>query len=1115
MASAQTEEDEVLTNLFLARSSQSREVCARDPASMAPAASEEAEIIVAAAPPLQQPPEIEEGETTAHAASGDQQQHVPSKEEEDEEAAAIKEALERLQPLQAMITALLAAGGTRRVNMPDHVRRCLAFVETELRHTVALLKFSTPPLHDSCSDDRMLRWLMIITSHVTQYTEELLESADPQRHTLLRRAARCFRPSKTRPCFLRALVIHCHSEHPCRYRNLLLSSSGLEQPPYPHRVADVGGLSLVGMELPTKKLLRWLTPPRDDPNKSLRVISIVGPAGIGKTTLALELCKQLRGQTTGGHNYFQCNVIAQVSRSTNDGNRRMELLLQDILSQISEPNALELSSDQSQSKTMEFLVRHVSEGLQDKRYFICVDDMWESGDWEKIKGAFPNNKLDSRILITTRVRSISQLCCSDPDGFLYEMKPLNETDSERLLLSKAFGSVDGCLPHNVKLICDELLRRCQGVPLFITGTADWLKEQRQQKEEEQLQLSTLDIMEQIPRLLERFEQPLSLAYYDIPYELRLLCLCMSMVPSGYFHLNHLIYKWTYEGLTEFWYIDDIEDADKESFFQLVDKNVITPVLVNCRRNSNEAEESLWQVNHFMMQFLASKSAEIGFVLTNNTLKLAAAATTEHGRKTMTPRRLALHHPDPLLPSLLQAMEDDLSETRSLAVSGAVSGVPLDKFVNLVVLDLEGWDNLTDEELQHVCRGKMFFLRYLSIKNTRVSKLPPDIKELRSLELLDGSCTQITELPFEMFELKFLRFLDLTGTRVRQLPQQVKWLQRSLQHLLVSGEGRIDSIETAARVPEDIRHLCGLRTLATIDLSDHPASFVKALGDLRWLEVLAITWFFHQCTDRAYHEALLSSIEKWKKLKSLTIHCGLGCSMEFLDSLSRRPKKLEKFKVTTGRFANVPKWINKLTSLSFVQITVCSLVANDLKIFGELPQLQCLILGLDFIPGEDIVIENEGFPELQRLSIDCPLPWLTFRTGAMTKLRYLQLKFCASPVDQTAQTSVPSGICNLRRLAEVDLCYNVRYAISPSVKMTVEVVRKEVAKHRNPIDLFINGIEDENVQVVDEVGQNATRTQSGTDAGAEDGAQAIDVETVSTAVQIQGEIQIENETGSNA
>ncbi|KAL6890144.1 hypothetical protein ACP4OV_008907 [Aristida adscensionis] len=1065
---------------------------------MAPAASEEgqrkeeAEIIVAAPPEQQQqqPPAI-----------------APM------EAAEIAETLQRLEPLHARVTSLLAAAGARRLNIRDNDRRCLALAETELRLTLGSLKFRAQPLQDTRPDLSMLKWLSTLVGLVAQSTELLLEIADPQRHKLLRigQLLCC----KSNPPFDHTQVtrgiLHVF-EHPSRYRNLLLSSSGLEQPP-PHRVADVAGLSLVGLEHPTKKLLKWLTPPRDDTNKGLRVMSIVGPAGIGKTTLAMELCKRLRGQTTRGHNYFQCNVVAQVSRTTNDGNHRTELLLQDILSQISEPNALELSSDQSQSKTMEFLVRHVSEGLQEKRYFICVDDMWESGDWEKIKGAFPNNKLDSRILITTRVRSISQLCCSDPDGFLYEMKPLNETDSERLLLSKAFG-VDVCLPHNVKLICDELLRRCQGVPLFITGTADWLKEQRQQKEEEQLQLSTLDIMEQIPRLLERFEQPLSLAYYDIPYELRSLCLCMSMVPSGYFHLDHLIYKWTYEGLTGIW---DIDNADKESFFQLVDKNVITPVLVNCRRNSNEAEESLWQVNHFMMQFLASKSAEIGFVLTNNTLKLAAAATTEHGSKTMTPRRLALHHPDPLLPSLLQAMEDDLSETRSLAVSGAVSGVPLDKFVNLVVLDLEGWDNLTDEELQQVCRGKMFLLRYLSIKNTRVSKLPPDIKELRSLELLDGSCTQITELPFEMFMLEFLRFLDLTGTRVRQLPQQVMWLQISFSHLLVGGEGRIDSIETAARVPEDIRHLFRLRTLATIDLSDHPASFVKALGDLRLLEVLAITWFFHQCIDKAYHEALLSSIEKWKKLKSLTIHCGLGCCMEFLGSLSHRPEKLEKFKVTTGRFANVPKWINKLTSLSFVQITVCILGANDLKIFRELPKLQCLILGLDFIPEKGILIESAGFPELQRLSIDCPLPWLTFETGATKKLTYLQLKFCATPVSQTAQTSVPSGLSNLCRLAEVDLCYNPWYINSPSVKMTVEAVRKEVSNHCNLISLFINGIEDEDVQVVDDevVGKKETRTQSGTDAGAEDGAQAIDAQTMSTAVHIQGETQMEDGIKSNA
>jgi Leucine-rich repeat (LRR) protein len=397
----------------------------------------------------------------------------------------------------------------------------------------------------------------------------------------------------------------------------------------------------------------------------------------------------------------------------------------------------------------------------------------------------------------------------------------------------------------------------------------------------------------------------------------------------------------------------------------------------------------------------------------------------------------------------------------------------------VVLDVEGWENFGDEDLLRICRSKMFFLEYLSIRNTRVSKLPPEINELCRLQVLDASKTQVTEIPFGVFVATRLDRLDLRGTPIRQLtvPKQILELQSSLHELLLGGE-------TATRLPHDILRFSSLHTLATVDLSQQPASFVKALGDLRYLGVLAITWSFHQSSDRNYCEALRSSIKRWNWLKSLTIHCGLGCSMEFLGSLSDPPRYLEKFKVTLGRFVGVPQWFHGLRRLSFVQIIVCKQGARDLEILRDLPKLKCLILGLDFIPREAIVIGNEGFHELQRFSIDCPVPWLTFESRAMPKLTYLQLEFHACP---TSPISVPSGIKNLSSLTEVALWYNVRYANSSSVKMTVEAVREEVANRRNMtqmISLFINGIEQDDAQEVDEETESTTGAPSGPDAGAE-------------------------------
>ncbi|XP_066340253.1 disease resistance protein Pik-1-like [Miscanthus floridulus] len=792
-------------------------------------------------------------------------------------------------------------------------------METELSIIAALLTTLSPQHFD---DAETKKWLGETVPHLADRV--LGEVVDPSRHTLLRRASQCFHRRKSFSYWyliFTVLMLYYIIEHPCspRYRHLLLPSSdlGLITP----QLAEADALlPLVGIDRPAKKILGWFAH-QGKMDMNLRVLCIIGPVGIGKTTLAVELRNRLREhhETGGGRYNFQCNVMAQVPRGT-DRNIR---LVQDILSQVSEPAATALSSDPSQAKTMEVLVRLISECLRDKRYFVIIDDIWEASDWEEIKVAFPNNNHGSRILITTRSTSTAWACCSDSyDGLdVHEMKPLSEMDSERLLIAKAVGSVDGCLPNNMKLHCDEVLRRCEGIPLFIIGMADWLKDQRLQQlhqredEDEEHQRFAIYCKERVPRLT---EQALSSAFNDFPNDyLRLLLIYMSMFPYGYkFEKDRLIWKWIDEGffiLTGYnyglYYFDIyfshvIKLEAERLFSELVDSNVITCVASNCKHKQDEAEACQWQINHFMHQFLASKSAEMGFVFTTTTLNLlaesAAATTTECGNQTSSrmPRRLALYHPDPLFPSMLETM--DLSQTRSLSVSGTVCRIPLNKFVNLVLLDLEGWENLKDEDLVQVCRSKMIFLRYLSVRNTRVSKLPHEIKELRILGTLDVSYTQITELPLEVFELIFLWHLDLRGTRISQLPKQIKGLRHVLRYLLV---------ETAARVPNDVRHLYKLETLATVDLTEYPASFLRALGDLHNLEVLAVTWSFHQSTDRDYCEALLSSIKNWENLESLTIHCGLGCSMEFLGSLekSRAPRWLKKFKVTAGRFASVPPW----------------------------------------------------------------------------------------------------------------------------------------------------------------------------------------------------------------
>lgn len=181
---------------------------------------------------------------------------------------------------------------------------------------------------------------------------------------------------------------------------------------------------------------------------------------------------------------------------------------------------------------------------------------------------------------------------------MHEVKPLNEVDSKRLLFTKAFGSED-VRPEYLKHVCDEIFRRCEGIPLFITGMADWLKEQCEGLQ----QSSAVCSLEQVPQLLTKeFKQTLSPSYDDLPYELKFLSLCMSMFPQGYmFKKDSLIWLWKYVGFS--YRIPDVEEV----FAGLFDRNVITRLAI-CKQKPG-LEACHFQVNYFMLQFLASKSAE--------------------------------------------------------------------------------------------------------------------------------------------------------------------------------------------------------------------------------------------------------------------------------------------------------------------------------------------------------------------------------------------------------------------------------------------------------------------------------------------------------------------------
>ncbi|KAM0916116.1 hypothetical protein ACQ4PT_010406 [Festuca glaucescens] len=203
------------------------------------------------------------------------------------------------------------------------------------------------------------------------------------------------------------------------------------------------GKYLVGVDDSKAKLIKWLT---DEEEQQLKVVAIVGPAGVAKTTLAKQVYHELGEQ-------FECRAFVRVSRKPD-----MRRLLGGILSQVQGgPRSCD-------SCTVQNIIDNLTEHLQDKRYVIVIDDLWEKTAWDIVTSAFPESNNHSRIIITIEIEGVALECCDYQSKNILKMKPLGREDSRELLFSLVFGSEHLC-PELLNGVLDIIVTKCAGLPL--------------------------------------------------------------------------------------------------------------------------------------------------------------------------------------------------------------------------------------------------------------------------------------------------------------------------------------------------------------------------------------------------------------------------------------------------------------------------------------------------------------------------------------------------------------------------------------------------------------------------------------------------------------------------
>ncbi|CDP21579.1 unnamed protein product, partial [Coffea canephora] len=555
---------------------------------------------------------------------------------------------------------------------------------------------------------------------------------------------------------------------------------------------------LVGIDQPKNHLISELL---EGDDHQLKVVSVVGMGGLGKTTLVKKVHEDPEVRR-----HFPVRAWVTVSETCD-----FQFLLKDLIRQLHEegkkpdPRSIE-------SMTTTELKKFVKDFLQQAgRYAIVFDDVWDVEFWNTIKFALPESGHGNRVMLTTRKADVASDCCIESRGYIYRMKPLSFEDSWTLFCNKIF--MGGNCPGHLMDVAKGILGKCEGLPLAILAISGLLalKDVNRTEEWEMVRRSLGGELEGAGKL-DRVKKILSLSYSDLPWHLKICLLYTSIYPEDYkIACETLVNLWIAERFVEWREGMSIADVAWGYLSELVSRSLIQVTNV-----FYEGMPGYCRIHDLLREVIVLKSREQNMV----------TATT--GQPMMWPsekvRRLVVHISSSNNTQHHQQMQNYcFDHLRSFVTIGSTNPSLSRKLLSKVsgsskllkVLDLRGQE--TQEEIPNEI-FKMLHLKHLDLYGTGVERVPKAIGKLQHLEYLNLGKTGVRELPMEILKLQNLRFLKVY--------QQVD-------------PSDDDYGFHGFKAPSNMGGLLALQTLSYIDASSG-SIIIKEIGKLTELRELGIT-----------------------------------------------------------------------------------------------------------------------------------------------------------------------------------------------------------------------------------------------------------------------------------
>ncbi|KAL5569442.1 hypothetical protein UlMin_026017 [Ulmus minor] len=570
---------------------------------------------------------------------------------------------------------------------------------------------------------------------------------------------------------------------------------------YPEEEEDVVSMMDVAMNLKARLLKE---------EDELRIVSIVGMGGLGKTTLAKKVYNDV-----GVKRHFDMYAWVCISQQYVVKEVLIEILLQvgferkNLGGDKSKKEFLtEKTNERELLKRFEEqdLIGLIQDELKEKQYLLVLDDIWNIEAWCSIKKAFPKGRGGSKVLFTTRNTELATSV--DPFSSSIEPPLLTEEEGWELLQRKAFSAQvfgDNGFRSEFEELGKEMVKKCRGLPLAVVvlggllSTKTALEEWKKVHKDVSFQLNKLKLPQQYA-----VEEILDLSYQELPFFLKPCFLYLSCFPEdSEISKKKLVRLWIAEGFIPRLTTGEIMEEVAEDYFgELINRSMVQVA----RRDHTGGAVKTCRLHDLMRDFCISKSRNENFIETSIVTagsSLVQCSSTTHSRRVV-------FHFDAGLGSHAPWMEKVHTNLRSLVCFG------INIFPNL---------SLKNRNLKLLRVLELFFDGYPMVK------VPKEIGNLIHLRYLKFSGAGISKFPNSVGNLRYLHTLDIRGcysnSIIRVSGNAISKLVH-LRHLLLPG---------LVRGPLRIEKLSNLETLKTV-VAENMIRYnaLAKLTNLRDLEV---------------------------------------------------------------------------------------------------------------------------------------------------------------------------------------------------------------------------------------------------------------------------------------